>query len=314
MTNGCKHLFLLNPAAGKHNHTGILRQHIEELGSARGLDFSIAVTEYAGHATVLAREAVQSGDELRLYACGGDGTLNEVVAGVAGWENAAVTSVPCGSGNDFVKIFSAPAAFADLGRLMDPEEARFDLVQVNDRISDNICSVGLDARIGTDMARYKHLPLVSGSGAYALSIVVNMLHGISEHYRIEMEDGRVLDDEYTLVCLCNGRWYGGGYQPVPEADPADGLLDVLLVKKVSRLTAAWVIGKYKAGRYRELGNLITHRRCRRMVIHADHPMAVNLDGELLRTDHATFQLEPGALRVFYPKGLTWRRSAPAASE
>ena len=313
MGNKVKHLFVLNPAAGKHDSSGELHQLIDELGSARGLDFRTIVTQGPGDATARVGEAVRSGDELRIYACGGDGTLNEVVNGAAGWANAAVTHVPCGSGNDFVKLFSEPAAFADLGRLMDPEEALFDVVRVNDRLSVGVCSIGFDARIGTDIARYKRLPLVTGPGAYALSIAANLIRGVHEHYRIELE-GRVLDGRYTMVSLCNGRWYGGGYCPVPEADPSDGLLDVLLVRAVSRATVVRVIGKYKQGRYRELSNLMTHHRCRSIRIRADAPTAVNLDGELLRTDDVHFAIEPGKLRFFYPRGLQWRPKTPAPVE
>ena len=84
MTEQTKHLFLLNPAAGKHDSTAVLRQQIDELGSARGMDYRIVLTEGRGHATQLAREAARSGDEVRIYACGGDGTLNEAVNGAAG--------------------------------------------------------------------------------------------------------------------------------------------------------------------------------------------------------------------------------------
>ena len=309
MTEQTKHLFLLNPAAGKHDSTAVLRQQIDELGSARGMDYRIVLTEGRGHATQLAREAARSGDEVRIYACGGDGTLNEAVNGAAGWENAAVTHVPCGSGNDFVRLFSDPAAFADLGRLMNPDEARFDVIRVNDRLSIGICSIGFDARIGTDIARYKRLPLVTGSGAYALSIAANLCRGVHEHYRITLDSGEVLDDQFTLACMCNGRWYGGGYYPVPEADPSDGLIDLLLVKAVSRPTVVRVIGKYKAGRYRDLPQLISHRKCRQITVEADYPISVNLDGELLRAQTIHFAVEPGQLRFFYPKGLTWHAAA-----
>lgn len=297
-----KHLFLLNPTAGKQNRTMVLREQIEALGSARDVDYRIEVTQCRGHAEELTREAAERGDEVRIYACGGDGTLNEVVNAAAGYANAAVTMVPCGSGNDFVRLFSEPSAFSDLGRLMEPDEVRFDVVRVNDRLGLGVCSVGLDARIGTDVARYKHLPLVSGSGAYVLSIVANLFRGIDEHYRVEM-NGEVLDGQYTLACVCNGSWYGGGFHPVPEANPADGLLDVLLVDAVSLLTVPRVIGKYKDGRYAELPQYIRHYQCRELTVQADRLTTVNLDGELMKAERVHFRVEPGRLRFFYPKGL-----------
>ncbi len=300
-----KHLFLLNPTAGKHNSTAALVPLIEELCSARGMAHRIEVTTSHGHAEQLAREAAASGGQWRIYACGGDGTLNEVVNGVSGCPNAAVTMIPCGSGNDFIRIFSDPSAFSDLGRLMDPDEAFFDVIQVNDRLSPGVCSVGLDARIGTDVGRFKRLPLVSGSGAYILSILCNVFRGISAHYRIQI-DGQTLDDRFTLACVCNGSWYGGGFHPIPQADPADGLLDVLLVKAVKLPQVAAVIGRYKQGRYAELPKLMRYYRCTELSLMADEPVIVNLDGETMIADHIVFRILPGQLRFFYPKGLSWR--------
>ena len=313
MAADVKHLFLLNPKAGKRDDTAELRSLIEELCGARGLDYRVELTEYRGHAEKLAREAAQSGEEVRIYACGGDGTLNEVVNGAAGYPNAAVTMIPRGSGDDFVRIFSEPSAFSDVGRLMDPDEAVFDVIRVNDRLSPGVCSIGLDARIANDVARYKHLPLVSGSGAYALSIVANLFKGIHEHYIIEI-NGEVFDDRFTLACVCNGQWYGGGYNPVPESDPSDGLMDVLLIDAVSIATVPKVIGKYKAGRYAELPDLVRHFRCTELRIRADTPAIVDLDGESLISDDVSFRMEPGQLRFFYPKGLSWKPTAAATAK
>ena len=246
---------------------------------------------------------------MRIYACGGDGTLNEVASGAAGCPNASVTVLSSGSGNDFVKLFNEPKAFFNLERLMDVEEAQFDLIRCNDDIALNICSVGLDARIGTDVASYKRIPLLQGFRAYAASTVVNVIRGIAEHYVVEV-NGETIDGEHTFVCVCNGRYYGGGFNPVPEADPADGLLDVLLVKKVSRLQVPAIIGKYKNGRYRELSDLVRHLRTRELTVRCDRETPINLDGELRMAQGVKFSLAEEKLRFFYPRGLTWRLKEP----
>ena len=191
------HLFIINPAAGSRDRTKEYSQTIEAVCKPRGIDYRIAVSAAPGDCERIAREAAQTGAPVRIYACGGDGTLNEAASGAAGFPNAAVTAFCGGSGNDFVKIFDQPDAFCDLERLLDCEEAEFDLVRCNDRLSLNICSVGLDARIGTDVANYKRLPLLNGFRAYALSTVVNLFKGISEHYVVEV-DGEVIDAEQTL--------------------------------------------------------------------------------------------------------------------
>ena len=302
-----KHLFIINPAAGSYNRTEEYSAVIHKLCRERKLSYEIRVSTAPGEATRIAREAAETGEELRLYACGGDGTLNEVVAGAAGHDNAAVTVFSGGSGNDFVKIFDDPKAFFDLERLLDAEEAAFDLIRCNEDLALNICSVGLDARIAADVSRYKRLPLLQGFRAYLLSTGLNLLKGISEPYTVEL-DGQVYDGEWTFVCVCSGRFYGGGFNPIPEADPSDGMLDVLLVKKVSLLEVPGLIGKYKNGRYKEISHVARYFRTNCVKVRCARPSAVNMDGEVLFAQDVEMKLAEEKVRFFYPRGLSWKHT------
>ena len=176
-----KHLFIINPAAGSRNQTETYRKKIAEVFEKTQLDYAIEISGAPGQCRKIANRAAASGEEYRIYSCGGDGTLNEIVSGVAGYDNVAVTMFAGGSGNDFARIFSEPEAFRDLSRLLDADETTFDLIKSNDDYSLNICSVGYDARIGTDVANYKRIPLLSGFRAYAASAVINTIRGVSEH-------------------------------------------------------------------------------------------------------------------------------------
>ncbi len=305
-----KHLFIINPAAGSKDRTADYKSKIETAFAGRGEEYRIVVSEGPGDITRVTREAAETGDDYRVYACGGDGTLNEVVQGAAGYDNLAVTVYSGGSGNDFVKVFSEPAAFLDLERLLDAREERFDLIDCNGDYALNICCVGLDARVGNDVTNYKRLPFLHGFWAYAASTVVNVIRGIAEHYVVEI-NGERIDGEQTFVCICNGRYYGGGFNPVPEADPADGLLDVLVVKKVSRLQVPAIIGKYKDGRYKELPDIATHYRTDKVKIICDQESAINLDGEIRFAQEVNFKVADKKLRFFYPKDLTWKAKETA---
>ena len=300
-----KHLFIINPAAGSRDQSEKYRKKITEVCSAKNLEYDIQVSGAPGQCREIAQRAAQTGEAYRIYSCGGDGTLNEVVSGVAGYDNVAVTMFSGGSGNDFVRIFSETEPFRDLERLLDAEETLFDLIRCNDDYSMNICSVGLDARIGTDVANYKRLPLLSGFRAYAASTVVNVVRGVSEHYVVEVEGERI-DGKQTLICVCNGRFYGGGFNPVPEAEPSDGKLEVLVVRDVSRLKVAQVVGAYKNGKYKNFPNLIRHFSTDQVKILCDKPTSINLDGELRTAQEITIRLAEEKVRFFYPKGLTWK--------
>ena len=125
-----KHLFIINPAAGAYDHT-------VEFSKAIGQYFSnhpeqsaeICISKQPGDCAAIAKKACETGEALRIYACGGDGTLNETIQGVVGYSNAAVTHFPGGSGNDFIKIFSEPSAFFNLEALVNGQETTFDLIQ-----------------------------------------------------------------------------------------------------------------------------------------------------------------------------------------
>ena len=113
-----RHVFIINPNAGKHDS----RQHIydmaEDLRKKHNLDVQCVLTKKQGHATELAQRLCESGEELRFYACGGDGTANEVANGIFGYDNAAMTVIPVGTGNDFLKNFGDGAAlFEDVENL-----------------------------------------------------------------------------------------------------------------------------------------------------------------------------------------------------
>ena len=305
-----KHLFIINPAAGSRNRTEESSEIIHKVCRSRKLSYEIRVSTAPGECARIAREAAETGEELRIYACGGDGTLNEVVSGVAGFDNVAITFYSGGSGNDFAKLFDDPKAFFDLHRLMDAEEVTFDLIRCNEDYSLNICSVGLDARIASDVSSYKRLPLLHGFRAYAASTVVNVVRGISEHYVVEI-NGETIDDELTFVCVCNGRFYGGGFNPVPEADPTDGMLDVLLVKKVTLAQVPLIIGKYKNGRYKELHDIARYIKTDRVKVTCDKPSSINIDGEQRTAQVVEMSVAKEKLRFFYPKGLTWQAKEPA---
>ena len=167
-----RNVLIVNPEAGKHDSTEFISASAAKLLS--GIPYEIRITEYPGHAAEIARSLC--GDECRIYACGGDGTLNEVVNGVFRGgcpSRVAVGCVPIGSGNDFIRTFeNIPSeAFLDLSRQAVGDIRKIDLLQVEDRVSVNILSAGYDAAVCDNLERFKRLPLVNGSAAYNMSVV-----------------------------------------------------------------------------------------------------------------------------------------------
>ena len=309
-----KHLFIVNPIAGGKDKTDKVRRQVEELFKNRSDKYEIYVTKAAMDAPEKIRREAAKGERLRIYACGGDGTFNECACGAAGLENAAVCPFPTGTGNDFCRMFGdEQELYRDLPALVEGWEHPIDLIECNGRYSANICSVGIDARIGTQVHNYSKIPLVGGATGYVVSTVVNVLKGISRNMRIRSGDFHA-EGMHALVCACNGRFYGGGFNPSLTARPDDGIMDVFVIKDVGIFTLARLIGMYAKGRADEMPDYATHLRTDRIDIDFDQDNVINLDGEAIFARKLSMRLVPGILRLVVPKGMTFFGPAPDSGE
>ena len=251
------------------------------------------------------RSTAANGEELRVYACGGDGTLNECVNGAAGLKIVAVTHFPCGTGNDFIKMFGDDKSrFFDLSELASGEVRPIDLISCNGRYSINICSMGLDARVGTDVHKYSGLPLLGGPAGYVASLAVNFVKGVSQPMTVTTE-GLTCGPKLNLVCICNGRFYGGGFNPTNDARPDDGLLDVLIVSGVTRPTLLRAITAYASGRYRDFPQYITFVRTTHVEVETPTPQVINQDGEAEFSTRAVFDVVPGGVNFLFPRNMAF---------
>ena len=294
-----RHIFIINPAAGRPETTARLEERIARLS----FPHEVRRTGGEGDALRFARAAAESGEPVRLYACGGDGTLNEVVNGAAGFSNAAVTNVPKGTGNDFLKLFGpgCRALFSDLEALAAGPQAAFDLMDCNGRLGIDVVCAGVDARIAAGVHRYKDLRLVSGRGAYILSLVEHIFcKGINRPMAVEMGEFRQAEQPTALLCICNGRHYGGGFMPVADAMPDDGVLDMLRVGRVSLFTFLRLVGKYAKGRYRDYPQIIDAVHGREVSFSAREPITVVVDGEVMKDTAFTVRLSEKKVWFFYP--------------
>lgn len=296
-----RHLFIINPVAGK----GAGRQRLEQAIRALDVPWEIAYTGKADHGLHLAREAALTGQPVRLYACGGDGTLNEVVNGAAGFHNVAVTNVPLGTGNDFLRLFgkTSKTRFQDLAALASGPQTALDLIDCNGRLGINIACTGLDARIAADVHRYKSLPLVSGMGAYIMSLVVNVLFkGVNCPTVVDVGELHH-EGETALICVCSGRYYGGGFMPIGDNLPDDRQLEVLVVPKVKLLSFLRLVGKYAKGQYREFPDYIWPYLENQVTVRSHRELVAVVDGEVMRSREFIIRLSEKRVNFFYPPDL-----------
>ena len=296
-----KHLFIINPTAGSSTDGNArIAEEIKTAMENAGADFEVYFTNRQGDAERRVRQAADSGEEIRIYACGGDGTFNEVVNGAVNAPNIAVAPCPCGTGNDFIKQFGEEKAlFSDLSALTAGTVRPIDVIRCNDRYCANICAVGFDARVGSDVHRYSRLKGIAG---YIVSLVVNFFKGINTEMTITAGD-RTFSGEFALICACNGRFYGGGFNPLPDSRPDDGVMDTLVVNKCSRFQFLTMIGRYSTGRYAELAPMVTRLDDGHIVIECPTGLDINLDGEIMAAKRVELTVLSRSLNLICPRGM-----------
>ncbi len=307
-----RHLFILNPAAGRQDKTEILKQMIEGLMLTEPYDvFVTRAANDAEHETE--RYLREHADEfVRVYACGGDGTLSEVANGVyaSGNTNCAIGIVPIGSGNDFVRSFDGPNdRFTNLRALTKGEIIDVDLLVASDdsgleRVSLNIISAGFDAAVAKGQQNFKKLPLVNGSTAYNISLVKCLFSSLKNFFTV-LVDGKPFGKEkngpYLFTIAANGKYYGGGFKAAPFSDIRDGLLDLIRIDTVSRLRFINLVGKFRAGKYiHENEDIVSFTRCKEMQILSEKPIDLNLDGEIIPMNNPKVCIRPKAINLIMP--------------
>lgn len=170
-------------------------------------------------------------------------------------------------------------------------------------ISINLCSVGMDAKVAYEMEKFKNLPFVSGPAAYNLALMKTLLGRIGEDLQVTIDGEKKYGGRFLFALAGSGRYYGGGYCGAPKAEPGDGLLDFVLIRKPSFLKIPKLVGIYKAGKHPEseaFAGLLTYCRGRRMEISASRTIPANFDGECRMLKSADFEVVPHAARFIVP--------------
>jgi len=298
-----RHIFIINPAAGKKQSACARVPEIEAF-FANHSEFGpheIVYTEEPGHATRIAAQYAASGEAVRLYACGGDGTVSEVLQGMYTHPNAQLAIFPCGSANDYVRTFPE-YDFTNLAALVSGDAHDVDLIDCGDRVSLNIACMGMDADVASKMAKYKHLPLVTGPMAYNIAIADVFFHRIGKTLKIKINtlQGEIeRQGRYFFALAASGQYYGGGYHGAPMSRPDDGLLDFVLVKAMSRFKVLGFLKKYKRGEFLDLP-VVEHFRGTSMQVHCDEGAVVALDGECFTDTDIKFSLFPSPIAFALP--------------
>jgi len=299
-----KVVFLVNPASAGGT-TGKRWPEIAHRAAALGLAGDALISEEPGHLAILAADAVREGASL-LVAVGGDGSVNEVVNGMAEGGNAELAVIPRGTGWDFVRTYGIPRdldAAIDIALNGDVREIDLGLVSYRTWAGAdgrayfaNVASAGISGAIA--QRANEASKALGGKISYYWATLAVFVRWQTGDMRVSVDDeirgGKMID-----VVVANGRYLGGGMMMCPDAEPDDGQLDVLLIGDVTKRDLLFVLPKTYRGRHLPHPRLEILRG-QVITVDADEPLPVELDGEQPGTTPARFEVVPGALRLRIP--------------
>lgn len=303
-----KHYFIINPNAGKFDVSKEVSSEIEKAFKGSSDEYNIYITKGRNDAEEYAKFICNKeiNEIIRFYACGGDGTLNEVVNGIIGFDNASVSVIPHGTGNDFINNFEESIGFYDIKTQIYFKPKKIDLIKINDTYAINLCNIGFDAMVAENTNKFKKLPLINGQGAYTLSIFYSLFHKITSNLEITIDNREIIKGEFLLCVVANGLTYGGGYKGAPLAEINDGFIDLCIIKKVSRFKLIKLIGVYKNGEHlgnEELRDYFIYKRCKVINIKSDNKFSTCIDGEMFEETNINISIAENAIEFLSPTKL-----------
>jgi YegS/Rv2252/BmrU family lipid kinase len=276
---------------------GAYIDRVRELLQARGVDFEIRETQYPGHATALAKAAVDDGFDV-IVVVGGDGTLRETAMGVAHTDRI-LGLLPCGTGNDYARALHIPTETeAALDVLLNGQNKVVDAGMANDQIFFNIAGFGFDVDVLDYTEEFKP-KCKNGETAYRLGVLKAVFGLKLRKTTLTFPDGTI-ERNVLMAAAGVGTHFGGGMNVLPESDMSDGLLDVCIAHDVNRLRLLSLLPKFIKGKHLGLP-VITYRKTTEVSVVCDPVSRIEVDGERMDGTPVTFRVLPGALTVRAPK-------------
>jgi len=313
-----KHYFFINPMAGQGKGIDKLIAEIEGTADELQQECHIYLTKSVGDGTRQAREIAEglAGQPARFYACGGDGTNNEIINGAAGFDHIAVGCIPIGTGNDMVRNFPEAGDFLSVKSQMLGSVQSIDLMKYKGKINGvyqegycvNMFNIGLDCDVVVLTNKLKKKPFIAGSMAYLLAVGGMFIRKRPIHLQLLEDDKLMVDGEVLLVAIANGAYCGGGMNTSPQSSMTDGFFDLNIVKNVTRRTFLSLFPKYKAGTHMQvpgIENIISVKKSKTLIMIPKQPdFYICIDGEVnVAEERIEYTIEEKALDFIVPARL-----------
>ena len=311
-----KHLIVFNPGSGKNNENQSFKDLIKE--KFAGLDYEIYET--TGPRSVipfLKKYLKENKDTVRVYACGGDGTVHEVANGLVGAKNAELAILPIGTGNDFVKYYGVTNEnindYRDFTPLINGEAEPIDLSKITgDGLKEpwysiNVINFGFDAIVGARGNYYKEhgfpKKVKEGTNPYDYALKNDaMKHGRFNNIEVYADGEKLNEKQMLLATLAQGQYVGGQFKCAPKSDNTDGLIDVCVMKTMTLIGLGMIIKTYTLGKHLDKPRKkFVYRQAKEIKFVSPEEFDVCVDGEMIRGNNFTVEVCPKAIKLVAPR-------------
>lgn len=296
-----KKIFIVNPKSG-NGQGKMYGLKLAQMLPQMNVDYEIIYTEYPRHATEIAARYFRV-DDCDLIAVGGDGTMNEVLNGVHA--GVCMGILPCGSGNDFYRLIDPKLLSfqSEVEAVLHGEKVMIDYGVMNGHKFLGSFSIGMDANVVNRAAKIQQKNKGVKKSAYLRAVAGELFskHGFDAYLET---DQMSIKKQVLLVSALNGRYYGGGFKPAPQADIQDGLFDVSMIDTLPVWRIAQLLPKYMAGKHRDLKEIICVTT-NHFTLKSDEQMVAQCDGELFTNNLFELQVMTRGLGFIMPRGTKY---------
>jgi len=299
------HIFIVNTKVAKTSFGDNLRAHLAKRNDIR---YFVVNTSRANDEVDAVARFIQlfEGERMRFYACGGSGTMREIMHGTGDYKHVEFAFCPCGQTNDFLKVFGSDIeAFKDIDNLIDGHVERIDYIKTNHGVALNTISYGIDTTLSSTLETVQEYDIFGPLFPFLLSYIKSIVEAKPTLMKIQIDD-KVIEDGVTELIVGNGSVLGGMLHFSEHSDCRDGIFEYLIINNCRGLSAVKMLQQMVKNDMENVKKKSLCGKGTRFVVESfdGSDITMNLDGEIVKGSKKwEIEIIKQGMNFVMPKGV-----------